>query len=588
MRATCKGIGLNGRGTQPIYGWVALCFVAVCTAAPCALAQGDENFPTIRVETRDVLIPTLVSAWVPARSYCPWVPDSTDCGFHQLAGFDPVLRLGASDFHLFEDDKEQKIDSATLMRSFSEGPHLDNLGHQLGTAITPRGEWKTLYPWPVYYIGAGPGTPLYAISYKPPLSPDGSCHSIRITVDPKDASGHKQTTAESETGVISTKESAPGVAGAITFPSVEMKVKRDKLLLQYRTQFCTVALASSDPLYGTPVSKKLENLAAEDKAEQRGLNLSAFELFDESGKPHLRVALDFPEVSSHAELPNQTDPPDRADLSEHEHKTDGLRIPIELIGLFNGKDGDLAARFSDHTSMSFPCHFYSIRTEPGDKKEPRPQPPPDPQSPCIRIDFYNHYETEADLAPGDYDLRVGLDFGGVLRRAEIPVTVRTQASQLAVGGIALCRRYFRHEQIASELQLSFDGIPTIPFELKPLVSRGFEFTPTGDTHFKATEFMAVYFEVFEPLLEGEPLSAEDEKVRVQFDVRVVAAKTGEVKSDTGFRPADGFVNVDRAVIPISAQVAIGKLGPGDYRLQVRVRDSAGSATDWRSTLFTRE
>ena len=99
--------------------------------------------------------------------------------------------------------------------------------------------------------------------------------------------------------------------------------------------------------------------------------------------------------------------------------------------------------------------------------------------------------------------------------------------------------------------------------------------------------MAVYFEVYEPLFVEEPLNGGDNG-HAQFEIRIIDAKMSAIKSDTGFRPADGFVNADSAVIPISAQIAIGKLGPGEYQVQVRAKDSAGAVTDWRSTSFTRE
>jgi hypothetical protein len=340
-----------------------------------------------------------------------------------------------------------------------------------------------------------------------------------------------------------------------------------------------VAYASSDPLYGTPVSKVLEDLTAEDIAEKDGFYLSAFDLFDEFEKPRIHVTLDFPDLSNRSDLPNHSDLPDRSDLSELSHKTDLLfvQIPIALIGRFIGTSGSFAARFSDEASQMEVCHFPEDRSSPGEKL------------PCnTRGRFLNHYETEANLPPGDYDLRVAIDFGGVLRRAEVPVHVGAAKNRLAGSGIALCRRFFQHDPIEGGQQLPTDGIPTMPFDLRPLVSKGIEFTPTGDTHFKANDPMAVYFEVFEPLLKDAQLRPGGGSPHVQFEMRIVDAKTGEVKSDTGFRPADGFENADSAVIPISEQVAIGELSPGEYHLQVRAMDSAGNSTDWRSTSFTRE
>jgi len=61
-----------------------------------------------------------------------------------------------------------------------------------------------------------------------------------------------------------------------------------------------------------------------------------------------------------------------------------------------------------------------------------------------------------------------------------------------------------------------------------------------------------------------------------------------VKSDTGFKPADGFLNPGKTVIPISEKISVDELAPGYYQIQVRATDSTGTVTDWRTTSFTRE
>ena len=106
--------------------------------------------------------------------------------------------------------------------------------------------------------------------------------------------------------------------------------------------------------------------------------------------------------------------------------------------------------------------------------------------------------------------------------------------------------------------------------------------PTGDTRFKKKEPLAAYFEVYEPLLAGGG------NAHVQFEMRIVDSKTGEVKSDTGFKPADEFLNPGKAVIPISQKISVDELAPGNYQIQVRAKDSAGTVTDWRTASFTRE
>jgi hypothetical protein len=153
-----RKIGLRDRAFHVACRSVISLFIAACASAPpCACAQSGEDVPTIRVETDEVLIPTRVAAWVPPRGY----------GALRTFGYFSVPHLGASDFHLFEDGKEQAIVSAALARPYFTPVQRDNLGYQLGTAATPRGEWKDLHSLPIE-VGGALSEPLYAIAYKPP------------------------------------------------------------------------------------------------------------------------------------------------------------------------------------------------------------------------------------------------------------------------------------------------------------------------------------------------------------------------------------------------------------------------------------
>jgi len=526
---TLQTTGLNGRAAHAMCRWVALSVIAVCAAAPYAIAQGDEDVPSIRVETREVLIPAVAVGWTHGTEVKLIGP-----------GYEDAVHLGPVDFHVFEDEKEQTVASAALVRPYWTGLLRDNMGWEQGIALTPKGEWTNLRisPANVFLFS----DPFYAIAYRPSDSPEGACHTIRITVNPKDASGHTLTTVESQP-----------VSLWKTPITLSQEVKRSKLLLRYRTQYCNTPHSAADPLHGTAVSSELENLAVDPKAEEAGFYLGFFSTFDESGNSSVRVALDFPQLSDQTGIPG---------------------FKTSLLGIFKHANDGLAIRFSDNK----------------DEGATFPLSKPDPLTRATfgRESFWNHYETEVTLPPGDYSLRVGIDFGGALRRAETLVKVESPAQRLTLSGIALCRRYFEHDQLPSKLQLSPDGVETMPLDLKPLVSKGFGFTPTGDTHFKANDPMAAYFEVFEPLLKDAQLLPGGGNAHVQFEMRIVDAKTREVKSDTGFQPADGFMNPDMPVIPISAQIAIGELAPGDYQLQVRANDSAGAETDWRTTSFTRE
>jgi hypothetical protein len=510
-----RRIGSFGRAIHRIYRWVVLTFIAACAVASSSFAQESGNVPVIRIESRQVLIPTRVWAKVEDSDY-------------------EEVHLSTRDFRLFEDEKEQTIEKVMLIRPYRSPLLADNQGNQYSIALNSMGEWTSLGS--VTRLLSFFATPIYEIAYRPPESPEGSCHTIKIKVEPKSESGNRMTTVE---------------MGQIPFGNRILNpmhiVNRRDLLLDYRTQYCNVTHSASDPLYGTPAGDRLEIIVNSDKAEVEGFSLSAVDFHDESNTSRVRVALDFPHLS------NQTGIPD---------------FQVTLLGFFSRANGGIAARFSDSKEMG--CRY--IENESDDVVRHL----------CGRDFFYNHYETEVDLPPGDHNLRVAIDFGGALRRAEVPVHVRAPEKSLAVSGIALCKRYFAHDQPQQGPLPPPDGIPTLPFELKPLVSKGIELTPTADTRFKKKDPLAAYFEVYEPLL------TSGGNVHAQFEMRVIDAKTGEVKSDSGFKPADGYVNPGKVVIPISQKVAIEELSAGEYQVQVRAKDSSGNSTDWRTTSFTRE
>ena len=277
-------------------------------------------------------------------------------------GIYAVFGLAARDFHLFEDGKEQTVESATLVRDHASFL-ADNRGFLLSRALTPMGMWTNLYPnWTVNY----PAAPYYFIAYRPPFSPEGRCHKINIKVAPFDESGHNVTTAET-----------PLTAGIVT-----AVVDRRSLFLVYRTQYCNVTHSASDPLYGTPASAMLESAVNNDRGQDKGLYLRAIDFYDESNASRVRVALDFPHLSSQADIPG---------------------FHAALLGMFSKINGSLAARFSD--SRDEPCLNYFGETD----QELRLT--------CGHFTHFNHYDTEVNLPPGDYALQVSIDYGGTLRRA---------------------------------------------------------------------------------------------------------------------------------------------------------------------------
>jgi predicted phage tail protein len=90
-----------------------------------------------------------------------------------------------------------------------------------------------------------------------------------------------------------------------------------------------------------------------------------------------------------------------------------------------------------------------------------------------------------------------------------------------------------------------------------------------------------YFEVYEPLLAAG-------QAKVEFQMRVIDAKTGQLKVGTGSRSAQAYAHSGSSVIPIAQEIAINKLPKGAYRVEVQAVDSAGRQTPWRAASFSVE
>ena len=231
------------------------------------------------------------------------------------------------------------------------------------------------------------------------------------------------------------------------------------------------------------------------------------------------------------------------------------------------KDGTLVTRFSDIADRDGIPQIERHRTE-------------------QQIPGYveNRYETQLTLPPGEYDLRVALGDGTRFGRAEIPFTVDSyHRNGLAMSQVSLCKQITdvaaNSSQNRSTFKLPGAWDQKLPGDYKPLVSRDIEFKPTGNAHFKKRGTLYTYFEIYEPLLSP---------ATVQFAMRVVDSKTGEVISDSQPISAAPYKKTGSSIIPVGRGLDISKLPKGSYRLDVQATDSTGKSTPWRTANFTVE
>lgn len=324
---------------------------------------------------------------------------------------------------------------------------------------------------------------------------------------------------------------------------VAVKVDRLATLVLGRTEYCNAI----DPLKGTELGKAMQSDLASKKEGEIGLSLAAVNLFTKTRESRVQISVEF--------SPNR--------ITRYGQECYGLP-DIHLLGLIYAKDEALAARFSDFTSRNFSPRGQAM-----------PMLLPNSTAPIACVGGGPAYETQIVLPPGDYTLRVVLRDGKNFGRAEIPLTVDDHdGKSLAISGVALARRY-------RDASTGADQMPTaLPVSYVPLLSRGFEITPTADTTFDKKEQVYFYCEVFEPQPHEPPA------IKVQAHLRIVDAQTGQVKDDLKPFDATPYTRPGDPVIPIGAGIKIGNLPRGSYRLEVQATDSAGSSTPWRAASFT--
>ena len=320
-------------------------------------------------------------------------------------------------------------------------------------------------------------------------------------------------------------------------------------------EYCNTHHSTYDAFNGTALDKKMEQYAAAGNTGSIFLTLGANFTYSGPNSARGDIILEFP---AGLELANKNDEPDYG---------------IQVLGFLYMKDGSVAARFSDRRECLpvtwMDQHELTLKVETVLCKSASPY----------------RYEVQVDVAPGEYEIRAVISDGKGFGFATMPLHIeKFNGKQLAISGIALCKRFHPFSNSTSKSETGSQGLPAqeviFPTKIIPFVSKGIEFTPAADTHFRKTDPMAAYFEVYEPLLDRLLIP------KVQVHVKIVDAKSGIVSDD--FQPVDiaPYIEPGNSNIHVSRKIPLDKLPAGSYRLEVQAFDSAGESTVWRAAAFS--
>jgi VWFA-related protein len=325
---------------------------------------------------------------------------------------------------------------------------------------------------------------------------------------------------------------APSKSAEESCHSIKVKVDRGEANVRARSEYCNVN--PNDPLAGTQIDRDLEARAAATQPGNVPASMQSTYFYTASDAARVHVAADISTAAFAFEKQNGK-----------------LHATLNVIGVAYRPDGTIGSRFSDTVDFDF---------ENKDRVEQFKRRP-------------YQYEKQFAAAAGRYDLRLVFSAGrDDFAKLEVPLAIDLKDDKrLALSGLALCREF-------NSAADPHNAGASLLVESVPLMSRGTQFVPSGTTRFKKTDTAGVYFELYEPRLQ------ETRPTSLQFRVQVFDRKSGQLKSDSEPMTV-ALAKWADPVIPVGWKLAIDKLIPGSYRIDVNASDSKGSPPLVRSAEF---
>jgi VWFA-related protein len=334
---------------------------------------------------------------------------------------------------------------------------------------------------------------------------------------------------------------------------IQVKVERPNLEVWTRSEYCNTEHPASDPLSGTELGIKLEAKANPGTLSDIDLKMKVWAFADNPSAARVYVSLDFP-----------------GQALLHEFRDGTLYATVGSFVMVYRKDGTLAARYSD-----FACCDYGNEKKPSATEQNTESPRVVAQVPSGEALLPDRYETQFALPPGEYQVRAVLSDGVHFGVQEAPLTVASyDVSKLGISDVVLSRRARKVPAEATE------AAAQVAKSYTPLISKGVEFTPTPNPQFWPNDTLFAYFEINDPLVDGQP------GAKVQVNMRIVDTESG-VEVDT-FATVDTttYTKAGSPLIFVARGVPLKGLSPGVYRLDVQASNAEGKSTEWRSAGFT--
>jgi len=342
---------------------------------------------------------------------------------------------------------------------------------------------------------------------------------------------------------------APAVSPAGSCHTLKVKVERSGTNVRARSGFCNII--STDMLAGKPIEKEMESRASASGSAAGNATASAT-----SGGAAGAGSLEAPFFYT---SPNEA----RVHLAM-EVPTTSIECPkvkgkyhadVNVLGIAYRPDGTVASRFSDEVTLDMEKDQWEKFT----------------QAPM-------QYQNQFSVAPGQYRLSVVVSGGGEkFAKFETPLTVDAyDGKKFSLSAVALSNQL----QPVSELGSSLDA--DLLADRAPLVVRNLEITPSANNHFKKTDKVAVYAQIYAPQL------ADANPPTVKCTYLVADPKTGKTLGSMAGIDMATYIQKGNTMIPVALKLPVENFPPGEYVLKIQASESGGSLTQIRTVNFVVE
>ena len=329
---------------------------------------------------------------------------------------------------------------------------------------------------------------------------------------------------------------APTASAEGSCHTLKVKVDRGGTNVRARSGYCNVR--PSDVLAGKPIEKDLEAHASGSTAVSAAGSLEAAFFYTASNEARVNLAMEIP-----------------ASSVEFNKVKGKYHADVNVLGIAYRPDGSVAARFSDQQTFDL---------EKGEWKELTKSP--------------IHYQNQFAIAPGQYRLTVVLSGGGQnFGKYETPLKIDAyDGKAFSLSGIALTKHLERVSDLGGALDADLLADQT------PLVVHQMEVIPSGSNHFKKTDKVALYAQMYAPAVS----SPNPPSLRVAY--QVVDQKTGKAVFATGTIDASTFVEKGSSVVPFALVIPVDSLAPGQYRVELQAGEAGGASSPIRTVDFVAE